>query len=239
MSKHFLIVGASGGIGSAVLSKLVASGNRCITASRHDSPGTTSKNPAPASELVTSIFLDLADSTSITAGARTVRSMFPALDGIVFASGVAAGSIIQMTKGSKFTEMNQINAIGPIQLLSGLMPHLNPGSSVVFLSSASGAFVQRGNGGYGASKLLLERLVQGLALEVPKNSLRIHLVVPGPVEGGMLRGMDEQSAKEMIARSSTTKPISAADLADLVDFLLSKNSGAISSGKLVLDAGFW
>lgn len=239
MSKQFLIVGASGEIGSAVLSKLVSRGNRCLAASRQNSPGTTSKNPALSGKLVTNISLDLADPVSISAGVRTVRSTFPKLDGIVFASGVATGSIIQMTKGSKFTEMNQVNAIGPIQLLSGLIPHLNLGSSVVFLSSASGAFVQRGNGCYGASKLLLERLVQGLALEVPKNSLRIHLVVPGPVEAGMFGDMDEQSAEEMIARSSVTKPISAPDLAGLIDFLLSQDSGAITSGKLVLDAGFW
>jgi len=146
---------------------------------------------------------------------------------------------VQMTRPSALALLNQVNAIGPIQMANALMSHLNFGASLVFISSVAAAFAQRGNAPYGASKLLLERLVQGLATEVPKGAIRAHLLVLGPVQSEMFDSMNEKSAAEMVERSVSLQKTTPGSVAKTIMFLLSDKSDALVSAKVIVDAGYW
>ena len=234
---NYLIVGSGGAIGQALVDVLEDDGHNCFVAGR--SLSAASKNKPESPEPTPKIQVDLSDYESISNAVREIRSTLPKLDGIVFASGIATGSIVQMTKHSSLTLLNQVNAIGPIQMATGLVSHLSFGASLVFISSVAAAFAQRGNAPYGASKLLLERLVQGFATEVPKGAIRAHLLNLGPVQSEMFDAMNEKSANDMVERSVSLQKTTPGSVAKTIMFLLSDKSDALVSAKITVDAGYW
>lgn len=234
---NYLIVGSGGALGQALLDALENDGHNCFAVGRNLSSAPNNKSESP--EPTPKIQVDLSEYQSILNAVREIRSTLPKLDGIVFASGIATGSTVQLTKHSSLTRLNQVNALGPIQMASGLVSHLNFGASLVFISSVAAAFAQRGNAPYGASKLLLERLVQGFATEVPKGAIRAHLLNLGPVQSEMFDAMDEKSATEMVERSVSLQKTTPGSVAKTIIFLLSDKSDALASAKIVVDAGYW
>lgn len=236
---NFLIVGSGGAIGQAVVEALECEGYNCYLAGQSSTQVLGSEKNSESPDPAAKIQVDLADYESILNAVRTIRAKLPKLDGIVFASGIATGSIVQMTKHSSLTLLNQVNALGPIQMATGLASHLNFGASLVFISSVAATFAQRGNAPYGASKLLLERLVQGFATEVPKGSIRTHLLNLGPVQSEMFVSMSEKSATEMLERSVSPQNTTPRSVAKTVVFLMSDKSDALVSAKIEVDAGYW
>lgn len=229
----YLLVGASGAVGSEVLRVLREAGESCLVTNRSAMASLESSNPVP------SLPLDLSSPDSISQFVRAIRSNYPRLSGVVLTSGEAFGSTIQMARVTDISRVIQVNAIGPVDLARRLLPHLSEGASVVFLSSVASTFAQRGNGIYGASKILLERLAQALALEVERPSARIHLLRPGAIQSPMFMKMSAESREELLSRSENHEGASPAEVAKVVSFLLSPHSMAISSGCITLDAGHW
>lgn len=236
---NYLVVGSGGVIGQAVVGALELEGHNCFLAGRSTTEVTESHKHSGDFEPIPKFQVDLSNPESVAHAVRDIRSKAPKLDGIVFASGIATGSIVQMTKPSSLVMLNQVNAIGPIQMSTGLVSHLNFGASIVFISSVAAGFVQRGNAPYAASKLLLERLVQGFATEVPKGAVRTHLLNLGPIESEMFDAMDEKSASQMVERSVSARQTTPRSVADTIVFLLSDKSDALVSAKIVVDAGYW
>lgn len=228
----FLVVGGSGAVGSEVVRILHQEGNQCVVANR------SKLESIESTDSVDFVTLDLSSADSISQLAREIRTNYPKLSGVLFSSGEAFGSTIQMARSSDFSRVVQVNAIGPIDLARRLLPHLVEGASMVFISSVASSFVQRGNGIYGSSKILLERLAQSLAIEVD-NRVRIHILRPGAIQSRMLEKMSPESRTELLERSQNHQGAQPAEVARVAHFLLKPDSMAISSGSLTLDAGHW
>jgi len=172
-----LVIGASGGIGSAMVEALEARGVRVTALHRQSSPA-----------------IDLTDESSIAAAAEQIADDGP-FDLIFVATGALAlrGSgpekNLRQLDPDHLSDIMALNAIGPALAIKHLHPLLpREGRSVMAaLSARVGSIGDNGLGGwygYRASKAALNQLIRTAAIEIRRNRKDVIVLAlhPGTVK---------------------------------------------------------
>jgi cyclic-di-GMP-binding biofilm dispersal mediator protein len=179
--KHILVVGASGAFGSEFAEQLMTEGARVSgTASSAES------SVKLRADLHQRLILNLESAESISNFVAYLANQ--ELDGIVLASGlVAFGSVIE-TPAAVLNRLMQVNALGQLQLVSGLIPSLARSSLSPFVLSISGVISEQpmaGLAAYSASKTALAGYAKAAAKELRKAGITWIDARPGHTESGL------------------------------------------------------
>lgn len=179
--KVVAVVGATGGLGSAVSRHLAATGAHLVLAGRRrdalDGLGVAG---------ATSVVLDLRDAT---AGDRLVEAVVGAhgrLDGVVNAAGVVAFGPLTDTDDVVVEELFLTNVVGPLWLLRRVLPLLE--ASRGFVANLSAVVAEQplpGMAAYSASKAALTAADRALARELRARGVRVLDVRPPHTETGL------------------------------------------------------
>lgn len=156
-----VVIGATGGIGSAIADAIEARGETVIRLGRRTNPR-----------------LDLDDEASIAGAAAAVG---PDLKLVIDATGFLHGDGIQPEKslrqldGAALARYFAINAIGPALLMKHFLPLLSRRERAVFatLSARVGSISDNGLGGwygYRASKAALNQFVRTASIELARRA---------------------------------------------------------------------
>lgn len=175
------VVGATGGLGSAVSRHLAAAGAHLVLAGRRrealDGLGIAG---------ATGVLLDLRDAT---AGDRLVDAVVGAhgrLDGVVNAAGVVAFGPLAGTDDVVVEELFLTNVVGPLWLLRRVLPLLE--ASRGFVANLSAVVAEQplpGMAAYSASKAALTAADRALARELRAKGVRVLDVRPPHTETGL------------------------------------------------------
>ena len=184
-----VVIGASGGIGAALVAALAAMPGR---------PGSVlalSRRPVPAAACVVPGRIDIADEASIAAAARMAAEHGP--PGLVI---VATGALHQpggnqpekswrALDADALLHAYQVNAVGPALVAKHFLPLLPRHGRSVFaaLSARVGSIGDNRLGGwhaYRASKAALNMLLRNLAIELARGWPEAICVGPAPGHGG-------------------------------------------------------
>ncbi|MEN9737335.1 MAG: hypothetical protein RJA26_568 [Actinomycetota bacterium] len=184
--KHFLLVGASGAFGSEFASRLGAAGARVSgTASSPES------SVRLAADLNQRLILDLANPASIKAVTDYLLASAEPISGIIFASGLVAFGSMAETPPEVSNLLMQVNAVGQMNLVAGLMPLLIQSAEVgnqPFVLSISGVISEMpmaGLAAYSASKTALHGYSVAAAKELKKSGIRWIDARPPHTESGL------------------------------------------------------
>jgi NAD(P)-dependent dehydrogenase (short-subunit alcohol dehydrogenase family) len=136
-----------------------------------------------------------------------------------------------------------VNTVGPLLLIRDLLrkKKLNPGASIVWLSSVASARGAAGYAAYAASKAGLEASARCLALELAPKGMRVNCIAPGMIETEMAASAAERISGEALAAHLKAYPLGAgqpADVAAAASFLLSEASRWVTGVTLPVDGGF-
>jgi enoyl-[acyl-carrier protein] reductase III len=132
------------------------------------------------------------------------------------------------------------NARAMLTLSRALAPKMQPGSSIVGISSLGSTRVLENYVLVGVSKAALEAVVRYLAVELAPRGIRVNAVSAGVVETGALDFFPNR--EEMIAHSQQRTPagrlVEPGDIAEAVTFLCSDAAEMVRGQTLVVDGGF-
>jgi enoyl-[acyl-carrier protein] reductase III len=132
------------------------------------------------------------------------------------------------------------NARALLSLARHAAPSMQPGSSIVALSSLGSQRVLDNYALVGTSKAALEALVRYLAVELAPREIRVNAVSAGLVETGALDYFPNRD--EMLAwyerRTPAGRLVGPRDVADAVCFLCSPEAAMIRGHTLVVDGGY-
>lgn len=188
--RRCLVVGATGGIGSALVRNLAEQSDvECVYGAARD------PNAVIASGRVIPLPLDLDDENSIAAAAARVGADGP-LDMAIVATGVlqrepdiAPEKTWRAIDGTAMAEMFRVNAIGPALVGKHFMGHLRSEGTPVFavISARVGSIGDNRLGGwhsYRVSKAALNQIMRNFAIELGRRNKRAVAVAlhPGTVE---------------------------------------------------------
>jgi len=195
--KTVLITGAGGGLGHALVERLVAGGWK-VFASDINTDLLRSSMHDPS---VVPVVMDVTDRESIKAAYDAVASQTDRLDGIVnFAGIMGVGSLTDMPEERLATILN-INVMGTFRVNKEFFPLVEAARGrIVNISSETGWQTSAPlNGPYAMSKYAIEAYSDALRRELALLGVKVIKMQPGPFKTDMVRGIErafDQAEKE-------------------------------------------
>src|SRR5918997_3137210 len=134
-NKTIVVGGASSGLGRAVAEQLVAEGARVLLVARNEDA--IQEAARELGEQAEQCIADVSQSSGVDKVAAAAVDHFGTLDGIlVNAGGPPFGPALELTDEQWLGAFNLL--IGsPVRLLRALVPQMNEGASVLFITSSS------------------------------------------------------------------------------------------------------
>lgn len=175
------VVGATGGLGSAMSRRLAAAGAHLVLAGRR-----RDALEALGVDGATSVVLDLRDANAGDRLVEAVVEVHGRLDGVVNAAGVVAFGPLTDTDDVVVEELFLTNVVGPLWLLRRVLPLLE--ASRGFVANLSAIVAEQplpGMAAYSASKAALTAADRALARELRATGVRVLDVRPPHTETGL------------------------------------------------------
>jgi NAD(P)-dependent dehydrogenase (short-subunit alcohol dehydrogenase family) len=233
--KHFLVTGASGGIGSACAKLLCDFGAQVTLTGRNQEKLEIIAKALKNEPRI--IATDISNSDEIN---QLVKSCEP-IDGLVNCAGIIKPMPIKFFQEKHFDEVIGVNLKSALLLTSQLLKQkkIKNNSSMIYISSISSSFPYLGGGLYVTSKGGLESFVKTLALEHHK-ILRANIISPGLVKTEIFETTMEATGEDEMKQYEEKYPLgfgSPEDIANAVGFLVSERSKWITGENLIMDGG--
>ncbi|MEX0783124.1 MAG: SDR family NAD(P)-dependent oxidoreductase [Dehalococcoidia bacterium] len=195
--KVALVTGASRGIGADVAKELARAGAAVVVAARTTEvkdrrlPGTihsVAQEIEEAGGRAEGVYMDMREPESIAAGVAKAVELFGRLDIVVNNAAILVPGTIESIQPRHIDLIWQVDLRGPILLMREAVPHLRAagGGHIINVSSRAGVFpgpgpypeARRGGSFYGMIKAGLERLSQGLAMELQEDGIAVNVLSP-------------------------------------------------------------
>lgn len=222
-SKKYLLVGASSGVGAALLNILLADQHQVVTASRRN-----------VAESATHVSLD------VTNEELDVSQLPNSLDGLAYCPGSINLKPFHRITDQEFIEEFNLNVMGAIKVVRSVLPLLKNSNhaSIVFFSTIA---VQQGmpfHASVASAKGALEGLTRSLAAEfAPK--IRVNCIAPSLTNTPLAARLLSSDEKKKVSdeRHPLKRVGEAGDIAQLASFLLSPKSSWITGQIIHSDGG--
>lgn len=240
--KTALVTGASRGIGRAVALSLARCGAHVIVhfGTSADEAASVVREIEAGGGRATSTGMDLARSDGPHLLAAQVRTLIGGakLDVLVANAGTSKAQAIEETTVEQFDRLYAINVRAPYFLLQQLLPDLSAGSSVVMVSSlAAHAAVSR-VAAYASTKGAVDTLVRHFGAALGDRGIRVNAVAPGIVATELSNFTKTEEGRRYALNIQALKEIAGPqNIADVVTFLASQESGWITGQTINVDGG--
>lgn len=227
MTHHYLVVGASSGIGQELAQQLAGAGNQVSATFYKNKPTNTVQNIH---------FHHL----NVLEDIPNVDFLPDELAGFVYCPGSIKLRPFERMKPADFESDYKLQVSGAIKILQLVLPRLkkSPNASIILFSTVA---VQSGlpfHSQVAASKGAIEGLTRALAAEYAPN-IRVNCIAPSltdtPLAAFLLNTEQKKEVNALrhpLKRIGTTK-----DIANMAAFLLSDKAGWISGQILHVDGG--
>lgn len=180
---------------------------------------------------------DLEDADSIEGSLQElIKAHGISIVNFVHAAGLFSVAPLRLTDNSllnSFLKVNCISAYAICRTLSKRSVNTSHAKSIVFLSSVSSVLGVPGFSAYAASKGALDSVMRTLAVELSPHT-RVNSVLPGAIRTAKLSADAEEAALK-------THPLGVgtpADVANMVDYLLSDSARWITGQQFTVDGGY-
>lgn len=233
-----VVTGGAGGIGAATVRRLAATGWRVAVLDRDEA----------AAQLLAreigglAVGVDIADRASIAAAARTVHAELGPCTGLVAAAAHLenphAPERQDPDEWDRIVTTNLTGTFATLHAFVGPMLERQLGS-IVTVGSIT-ALNSSPLVAYGPTKAGIVAMTRNCAVAWGRRGVRVNCVCPGPtrtpaVEASYARG--ERDPELMRRQTALGRLVAPAEVAEVIRFMLSTDSSAITGATIPVDAG--
>ncbi len=241
--KHFVVTGASSGLGRQTCITLSQLGAKVSLVARNE--GKLNETVALMEGDGHAIFpFDVTCIEDIENLVKKIVEKNGKINGMVHAAGIGTIKPLAMTKYDFMKNMMDIHLFSFVELVRmiGKKKYSDEGSSIIAVSSGATFSSDKGKVAYVATKGALDRVVKPMAIELGESrGFRVNTINPGWIKTNMYYDYIEEFGQERMKEDLAGSFLGASeptDVANTIAFLLSDASRMITGQNIVIDGGW-
>lgn len=239
-NKVALVTGGSRGMGAAIVKRLAAAGaNVAFTyvSSAAKAEELAREVAQSTGQKVLPLSADSASHEAVAKAVDTVVSKLGGIDILVNNAGIYGESPLVEQTIDQYDRIMDVNVKAVYVAAVTAARHMTTGGRIISIGSNMADHVaNQGATLYSMSKSALIGMTKGMARELGPQGITVNLVQPGPIDTDM-NPADGAHAAQQVARLALDHFGKAEDVASLVAYLASPESGYITGTALTIDGG--
>jgi NAD(P)-dependent dehydrogenase (short-subunit alcohol dehydrogenase family) len=241
--KVALVTGGSGGIGSATLRRFVAEGAAVVCADINKEGGEKIVEELKAAGGRASFsHCDVTELEQVTASVEGAVDEFGRIDILFNNAATSTGGYVADLDPEGWERSLRVMLTAAMYGMKAAIPHMleQGGGSIISTSSIYGHVSSAGNAPYATAKAGLINLSRTAAIEYGRRGIRVNTICPGAVDTPMLDtvvGLGLKSREAIAEMHAIGRTIRPDEIANLVLFLASEESSAITGQSIIIDGG--
>jgi 3-oxoacyl-[acyl-carrier protein] reductase len=238
--KRALVTGGSRGIGAAIVRRLAGEGADVAFTyvSRADQADEMVRAVQALGVKALAIRADSADAVAVIAAVDQAAKELGGIDILVNNAGIGVFAPLTDYRLEDFDRTMAVNVRGVFIAIQAAAKHMQTGGRIITIGSCNAERVPfPGAAVYAMSKAAIVGLVKGLARDLGPSGITINNVQPGPVDTELNPATGE-FAKILMPYMAIPRYGAADEIASLVAWLASPESGFMTGASLTIDGGF-
>ena len=235
--KNVLITGATGGIGSSILTIFHENGFNVIASGTNENK--LKKLEDKYSERLLTIKCDLSNESEINDLVSHAQSSCDSIDILINNAGITKDNVFLRMKKDQWDDVLNVNLNSNFLLTKSIIKGMikKRWGRVVNISSVVAKMGNAGQANYVASKSAIEGFSRTLAQEVASRNITINCVAPGFVDTDILSTIEPKKLTDMTKNIPVGRIGSPEDVSNAVFFLCSEESSYITGQVIHVNGG--
>lgn len=220
--KVAIITGGTKGIGAAASKLLVAQGAKVVASYGGDKAAADSFVKELGADNVLAIQADGGTLMGVDDLVNAAVKQFKKIDIVIPNAAVMHMVDIEHVTEAQFDQAYALNVKGPMFLVQKSVPHMQPGSKVVFMSTTQtkASTVTPPYALYCSTKGAIEQLTRTLAKDLGRKGINVNAVAPGPTGTDLFyKGKSEQLLKTIAGFNPFNKIAEPDEVAEAMVYL--------------------
>ncbi|MBI5475291.1 MAG: 3-oxoacyl-[acyl-carrier-protein] reductase [Ignavibacteriales bacterium] len=241
-NKIAMITGGAQGIGKSIAMMLAQSGADIIIADTNaDGIENTKKEIETIGRKVLGVSCNVSASVEVDLLVKKSLETFHRIDILVNNAGITRDTLMMRMDEKDWDLVMDVNLKGPFLLtkaVSQIMMRQRWGR-IINMASVVGLMGNAGQVNYSASKGGLVAFTKSVAKELASRNITCNAIAPGFIETKMTEKLDEKVKESYLSVIPLKRFGRPEDIAALVQFLASENSGYITGQVIGIDGGMF
>lgn len=235
-----IITGAGSGIGLATARQLYDAGMAIVGVGRDPAKLAQLESEIDDPLRLATLSIDIAATEAPQAIVNLALDRFGRIDFLINNAGLGSPKPLHETDDAMLDQFLGVMLRAPFRLARDVIPHLQPGSAVINVTSTFAVIGGRRGGAYSAAKGGLTSLTLHMACEYGPQGIRSNCVAPGVTVTDMVSHRLEDKAFRRMNVDMTPAPRlgKVEDVASTIAFLCSPGAAHINGQTIVVDGGW-
>src|ERR1700761_1237537 len=235
-----IVTGATGGIGFGCATKLSEMGMAVVATGRNEQRLAELAEATGAPDRIATVAVDLTDDDAPSRIVDTAVERWGRSDFLINNSGGGNPTPLHGTDDETLDYFLNVMLRAPFRLARDVLPHMQPGSAIINITSTFAVVGGLRGGPYAAAKGGLTALTTPIACQYGPQGIRCNTVAPGVIQTPMTetRLQDRRFRRINPAITPPQRLGTVEDVASTVAFLCSPGGSFINGQTIVVDGGW-
>lgn len=241
--KHYVVTGASSGIGAETCRQIAKLGGKVSLLARDEERLNAVMNSLEGNAH-RCYSVELSEPKNIESVIRTVLDEQGKIDGGVYCAGISDTCPLRMAKPDRIKKITSINYLSYIEFIRCITSKQNRNEkmSIVGISSFMSERGEKGLTMYCSTKAAMNGAMRAMAHELANFGIRVNNVLPGWVNTELLDRTRTEVGEDNLKKHFDCiqylgEPIDPIDVANMTAYLLSDAAKSITGTEVVVGAG--